>query len=221
MSHRQPRLKDQAAALRSAFLAKGLALGCGESLELISRLQGYPSWNVAKAAEGGKLQDAVQALELRIWTATHHHRHGQDQFYFGHCPSEAEVIARIEAVSSWEPSDHEFIEVGGVETFFVDIPMELAKAAERRKPAGLVGVYEVNMPELFTYENPEHLPEWQWVERHARFQHSGNGSEAGVWEFMVFAPQLQDSIENVPASLRAEVDKALELGATWLMFHQG
>lgn len=222
MSHRKPRMKDQARALREALASKGMELGQGESLELVAKLNGFPSWNVAKQASKMPTTAAGTTVKFQLWTATHHHRHGEDLYFFTHCPSEEEVIERIEAgASSFEENEDEYIEVGGVETFDIDVPLEMAKACERSRPRALIGVYEVCMTDRFDYDTPDQVPEWAWVERMASFGHRGNGVEGGVWEFMVHVPRLVDDPSSVPLALRDDVFKAIELGAVWMLFHQG
>jgi hypothetical protein len=225
MTHRQPALKAQAAMLRQALSERGHVLRQGETLELVAKLNGFPSWNVAKkqAASPTKAHpsELPEKLEYKVWVAVHYHRHGHDSFYFPHLPSEEEVIEHVKAVSSWEPEAGETVEVLGVETFIIDLPEELRKQASRQLSSPLISVYEVCMLDLFEYETPESVAEWQWVESMAAFKHVGNGTQGGVWEFMVHADKLRNHLSEVPASLRAEVDRALAHQATWVMFHQG
>jgi hypothetical protein len=228
MSYRKPSLKAQANLLRAVFAERDLPkLPVGESLELVSRLNGYPSWNVASQQERASTKGSKDSspaptkLKLTIWTAVHVHRHGEDIFNFTHNPTEEDVIEAIEAASSWEPEDGEYIEYRGSETFEVDVPLEMAKQAARTMSQPLIGVYEVYMPDLFQYDVPEEVPEWQWVERNASLGHRGNGVEGGVWEFMVHHEKIRERLNEVPARLLTEVKKALELDAVWLMFHQG
>lgn len=224
MSHRTPHLKRQAAQLRTALAEKNYSMGQGEALELVSRLNGYPSWNVAKQAEAkpfaGTASDGT-TIELEIWVAEHRHRHGRDNYYFHHLPTEDEVIEQVNAVSSFEPDEDEEVSVVGVETFTVDIPEELARQASHRLPQGVLGVYEVNMTELTEYDDPQAVPEWRWIEAMAAFEHKRNGTEPGVWEFMVHGDKLRQQLHEVPKLLRPEVDRALSHGAAWVMFHQG
>lgn len=207
MSHRQPAIKNQAEILRSVFCDKGLTLGSGESLELASRLNGFPSWNVAKKATEDKpssKHSEPKSLPLLLWTVIHRHRHGEDFFHFDHLPSDEECIATIEAESSWEPEMEESFEIQGPGSFSTD----------------RLTVFEVNMA-VFGYETPETQPEWQWVQRLASFAHVGNGEVEGVWEFMVNAERLRLLRDQVPETLKSVVNEALNTGAEWVMFHQG
>lgn len=222
MSHRQPRLKDQAASLRKHFALKGVTVTQGEALELVSRLNGYPSYNVAKQATANSVSQADDSrLEFKVWVGVHHHSHGRDHYYFTHQPSEDDVIRRVNEASDFEPDREEWVEVLGVETFQVDVPLELAKKARQALPSPLIGVYEINVPELIEYDKPEDVAEWRWVVELASFSHQGNGTEPGVWEFMVYADRLRERLEDIPEIFLPEVRRALELDAVWVMFHQG
>jgi hypothetical protein len=226
MAHRQPHLKDQVRLVRQALASRNIdGLSQGACQELVAQLNGHPSWNVAKAKEGKPVSVAAPegvatTIEFELWTAVHHHRHGEDFYFFRYCPSEAEVIAEVDATSSWEPEDDESVEVRGVEKFIIDIPLEMAKAAAKRQPS-LVGVHEVCMTDYFEYDTPDTVPEWQWVEQNARFSHKGNGIEGGVWEFMIHLEALQVAETPIPEKLQEHIDRASALGAVWVMFYQG
>ena len=222
MSYRQPRLKDQAALIRKTFADRGLSVGQGEALELVSQLNGYPSWNVAKRAQASSENAKVPtSLKFQVWTALHHHRFGASPYLFPFCPSEEQVIEAIEEADEWDPESDESVEVLGVEEFDIDVPLLMAKASAKQLPTPMVGVYEVNMTTLIDYETPDEIPAWDWIKQCSSFSHNGNNVEQGVYEFMVYAERLRDSLESAPELIRSEVVKALELGAVWVMFHQG
>lgn len=86
-------------------------------------------------------------------------------------------------------------------------------------------VLEVNLNEHFDYDTPEALPEWQWIQEHARFAHCGNGDEDGVWEFMIYlsfhvGPEASESKKNIPDRLRPFFAQAEACGAVWILFYQ-
>lgn len=223
MSIRQPKLRAQAALLRDHLAKKGLSTSVGESLELVAHLNGFSSWNVAKHAERAPGSARNTKFPVQIWTATYGHRHGEDVFTFTSAPSREDVIACIEAAGSeFTPSDGEWIEIGGVETLTIDLPRQLMEQAKSQLP-NVCQVYEVNMTDFLDYETPDDVAEWQWIRDLAGFQHTGNGTAAGVWEFMVHASKLREAqaSDTVPALLAHEVNKALSLNVAWVMFHQG
>lgn len=222
MPIRQPKIKDQAALLRKHLAAKGLVLAQGESLELAATLNGFPSWNVAKSSNDKLEQPAEGVLPVQVWHAVHTHRHGGDVFLFAHNPDEAEVIEKINAVSSFEPDAGEYIEICGPEVLHASIAQTMQRPAAAPSTA-MVQVYEVDMTTLLDYEDPTDVPQWTWVQSLSAFSHVGNGSSPGTWEFMVHEARLNEALEerSVPKELRNEVQKAMDLGATWVMFHQG
>lgn len=68
------------------------------------------------------------------------------------------------------------------------------------------------------YCNPGTVPEWRWVEEVASFAHVGNGTEQGVWDFIV---NLAKDLPHIPAKLQPVVDTARQVGVGYLIFHQG
>jgi len=224
--HRTPKLKDQAQLLAEALKAKGIEMTRGESLEMVARMNGFASWNVASAAQSPAQPQPGQGSRLRtiVWTATHHHRHGVDVFNFFQkdAPSEEEVIAQINAVSSYEPEYDEYFEVSGPDELTLEPGADGVSewVAVPNEPMNLVRIYEVNMTEHFEYDVPEELAEWQWIEANGRFAHIGNAHEPGVWEFMVRCELgFAEGVET-PDALRPAFNKAKELGATWILFYQ-
>lgn len=98
--HRTPQLKEQARTLREAYADKGAKLTVGESLELVAKMNGYASWNVAKAAQPASGTDSAErriTVQLVSWSIVHHHKHGEDIFtvYRDDCPDDDEAIAII------------------------------------------------------------------------------------------------------------------------------
>lgn len=80
---------------------------------------------------------------------------------------------------------------------------------------------DVNMTDIFEYDTPETVPEWGWVEQHSRWQHLGNGEEAGVWEFMVPVSVFHEEAESVPPVLKPFFEQAALEECLWIMFNQG
>lgn len=80
---------------------------------------------------------------------------------------------------------------------------------------------DVNLMDIIEYDEPETVPEWEWIEQHARWAHRGNGNEAGVWEFMVTVSTLENDAASIPATLKPFFDQAEAEGCIWIMFHQG
>lgn len=223
MSIRQPKLRAQASMLRDHLTKLGVTASVGDSLELVAKLNGFSSWNVAKHAERAPASARNTKFPVQVWSATYGHRHGEDVFLFTSAPSREEVMERIDAAGSeFTPSDGEWIEIGGVETLTVDIPRQLVEQAKSQMP-NVCQVYEVNMTDFMDYETPDGVAEWQWIRNHAGFQHTGNGSSTGVWEFMVHASKLHEAKANdtVPPLLAHEINKALSLNVAWVLFHQG
>lgn len=62
MSHRKPSLAGQVKQLRTSFPS----LSIGQAQEQVARLNGYPSWNVAKAAEQQTSREASLPLVAEI-----------------------------------------------------------------------------------------------------------------------------------------------------------
>lgn len=217
MSFRKPSLSDQVKQLRESFSM----LSIGRAQEQVARLNGYPSWNAARAAEKAAKSTSTAAQSpcgdtfvVTVYPAMHHHRHGSDVFLFAQNPSEEEVAEEINSVSSYEPEEGESIEVlNGVE---LKVP---------GATAALPGVAEINMTDFLEYDSPESIREWRWVMLQASFAHKDNGTGPGVWEFMVRADKLKALMNEgggqVPSLLLKAIDKALAKNPTWVLFHQG
>ncbi|MNR71766.1 hypothetical protein D3C71_24440 [compost metagenome] len=241
--HRQPQLKDQAAILRQAHQAKGVPLSAAESLDLAARLNGYADWNAAAAAEKLARKSARNAaplnqrsgtfaLSLTTWTVVHRHRHGEATFlvHRDQAVSMEEAIAIVNSEDGgYEPEHGETIEVLGpsvqsLEVAFNRLTPKATAAAVPQPLASVAGtaspVLEVNMLDLFDYDDPEKLPEWQWIGAQRCFEHVENGVEGGIWEQMVLvAKGLQDA--SLPAALKPSFLKAQALGCKWVLFYQG
>ena len=86
-----------------------------------------------------------------------------------------------------------------------------------------LSVLEVNLQLLLPdYEVPDECPEWAWVAQNARFAHQGNGTEAGVWEFMIYIPDDETCLpKDIPEILKPAYALAQAHGAKWLLCHQG
>ncbi len=232
MSQRQPPLKSQVRLLREALATTGADLSSGQLHDLVAQLNGYANWNVAaqvkptkrtsraSSAEVTVAHQEPQTLVVKVWTAVHTHRHGEDVYLFGHPPTEEEAIAYVKEVSSFDPSDDESIQVMGCDTVTVNLRPDTAMAVPQTP---LIGVFEVYMPDLVEDADPEALPEtrpeWQWIEKNASFKHQGNGCAQGVWEFMVHEAKLREATD-IPDALKGSIDRALGLGAVWVMFYQ-
>lgn len=67
------------------------------------------------------------------------------------------------------------------------------------------------------YDRPGEVPEWQWVEKHASYQHCKN-AESGIWEFIL---NLNMSHPDVPLRLQPVIDQARLQEACYVIFHQG
>jgi hypothetical protein len=67
------------------------------------------------------------------------------------------------------------------------------------------------------YDNPNHVPEWQWVERNASLSHVDNGKD-GVWQFTL---NLDLHFDDIPNSLKPIIGLAMKDGMHYLHFHHG
>lgn len=216
MSFRKPNLAAQVAQLRKSFSS----LTVGQAQEHIARLNGFPSWNAARAAEKAKGLSPLESCQppstpvLSIYPALHHHRHGTDIFLFDYEPSEEDVIAQIECLSSYEPQCDESIEIGCRHDF--QVKGSAHQAAQ---------VAEVNVTDFIEYDTPDTVREWRWIQTQASFAHTENGVGPGVWEFMVRADKLRALMNEgggqVPSLLNKAIEKALDQNPTWVLFHQG
>lgn len=68
------------------------------------------------------------------------------------------------------------------------------------------------------YDDPQQLPEWQWVEQHSSFAHRDNG-EDGVWEFVINLSRSHAA--EPPPRLLTVMDSARRRGVSYLLVHQG
>jgi len=88
-----------------------------------------------------------------------------------------------------------------------------------------LAILEVNLVDVLNeYELPDDTPEWQWVEKNSSFAHKGNGTDGGVWEFMVQVENIMTSDirrASIPAPLKPFFEEAVTQKAIWILFHQG
>ena len=68
------------------------------------------------------------------------------------------------------------------------------------------------------YDQAESVPEWHWIERMATFKHIGNGTEAGVWEYVVFAGF---ELPDIPQKLQEIFEHARSDEIAYILFYQG
>lgn len=78
-------------------------------------------------------------------------------------------------------------------------------------------VASVLMPDVFDYDTPDEIPEWEWIENNASFKHVQNG-ENGIYEFMI---NTALDFPDVPKSLASYINEAKQKKIAYLMFHQG
>lgn len=222
--HRSPKSKDQVRILREALTDKNLRLSQGEAQETVARMNGYASWNAFKADER---QDPAEPrlVDIRVvqWSIVHHHRHGEDVFTLHQedAPSEEEAIALIDGEGGgFEPEYGESLEILGPEVLNLRIDLASRSVKPVQRSPQTVSVFEVCMTDYYSYDTPEDVPAWQWVESLARFEHKGNGVESGVWEFMV-RTETAVSAKDIPELLKEPVLKAHSQQCPWILFHQG
>ena len=87
---------------------------------------------------------------------------------------------------------------------------------------GTSRMLEVNLAEVLpAYEEPEQCPEWQWVANRASFAHTENGSEPGVWEFIVRTTKGGEERCEIPQALRPFFAMAQAQGFDRICLHQG
>lgn len=67
------------------------------------------------------------------------------------------------------------------------------------------------------YDEPDDIPEWNWVENNARFQHKDNGQN-GIWDYML---NINLEYANIPEKLTPLINDAKEKGYTYILFNQG
>ena len=68
-----------------------------------------------------------------------------------------------------------------------------------------------------TYDVPDTVPEWTWIENSACFGHTHNGT-AGIWESVI---HTASRLESIPANLKPVIEEARSKGLAYLIFHQG
>lgn len=96
------------------------------------------------------------------------------------------------------------------------------QTSEPKQSVGQVQKYlDVNMTDHFNYDTPDTVPEWDWIEEHARWKHLANGEEAGVWEFMVTVSTFEADPECVPNTLKRFFEQAIKEDCFWILFNQG
>lgn len=79
-------------------------------------------------------------------------------------------------------------------------------------------ILEVRMIDLIDdYTIPDEMPEWRWIEEQASFSHRGNGTEEGVWEFVI---NLSSHLDNVPDTLLSVIKYAQQEQCAYIVFHQ-
>lgn len=78
-------------------------------------------------------------------------------------------------------------------------------------------IYEIDMTDIFSYDNPSEIPEWSWLETHASYKHTGNG-HAGIWEFML---NMANEFVDIPAKLEKYISEAKRKKIAYVLFHQG
>ena len=74
-----------------------------------------------------------------------------------------------------------------------------------------------------SYDSPDQVPEWTWVQQHSSFDHRQNGV-AGVWEFVLNMAVFQNGDApplEVPPKLKGGIQEAQAMGLNYLIFHQG
>ncbi|MBK4735968.1 hypothetical protein [Noviherbaspirillum pedocola] len=85
-------------------------------------------------------------------------------------------------------------------------------------PADMERVASVMMSDIVgSYDTPDTVAEWSWVERNASFSHRDNG-ESGVWDFML---NLARQFDDIPQLLAPVIAEARAAGVAYLLFHQG
>jgi hypothetical protein len=124
------------------------------------------------------------------------------------------ILMRPETHTSISGFQHQ---VGGVKEQLYWVDNNHRQSLFAKSPESAL-VREINMADLFEYEIPDQLPEWTWLEKNASFLHKDNGKSAGVWEMML---NLSKSLEDIPESLRFDIEQARREGVQFLWFHQG
>lgn len=78
-------------------------------------------------------------------------------------------------------------------------------------------IYEIDMTDIFSYDTPDEVSEWSWLETHASYKHTGNG-HAGIWEFML---NMANDFVDIPDSLEKYISEAKRKKIAYVLFHQG
>ncbi len=92
-------------------------------------------------------------------------------------------------------------------------------------------VQHFDMSNYFSYDTPDQLPEWGWIEQHAQMLHRDNGN-SGVWEYLLNLSVIvvekdnryiieDDIAEAIPEKLADIILKAAKENVAYLLFHQG
>lgn len=92
---------------------------------------------------------------------------------------------------------------------------------DKRTSEGCTAMLEVDMLSIFDYETPDQVPAIDWIQRSACFAHVGNGSEAGVWEFIVNVECFNTrNSDPIPEELVSYFDDAKANGMKHICFFQ-
>lgn len=120
--------------------------------------------------------------------------------------------------------------VHGIECWIADnrphLVPELDRLAQPNEAAlephvCMLNIMEISLVSLLNdYDRPEEVEEWKWVEQHHAFAHTGNGDEAGTWEFMVHVDTALLGTDPIPPQLKPFFELANQQKAPWILFHQ-
>lgn len=78
-------------------------------------------------------------------------------------------------------------------------------------------IKDVDMTDLFDYDTPDDLPEWEWVEANSSYSCKHNNS-SGVWDFIV---NLSRELTDIPTSLVETIESAKADNCSYILFNQG
>lgn len=78
-------------------------------------------------------------------------------------------------------------------------------------------IYEIDMTDIFDYDEPAEIAEWAWIEANASFSHNRN-DEHGIHEFIL---NMSRDFVDVPESLNRYITEAKSKNIAYLIFHQG
>lgn len=96
--------------------------------------------------------------------------------------------------------------------------LEVDCGAEILPGATAEEIASVMMQELVgDYNTPDQVPEWEWVQANASFEHRRNGSD-GIWEFIL---NLSVPLADAPEKLRPVIWEKRADGCAYLIIHQG